>query len=296
MLVDTWVFYVAQGGTSMKSMAGLRLLRGLRVLRAGRVLRELPELLIIVHGVVSASQAISVILGLLAAIIYMGAIFFNVAFEGTDVGRQYFPTVFAAMGSLLIDCTLSGAKGGPLMREAAAGGDAWGFCLSVLLFLFVLVANITMLGVLTGLLVQTVRTTAEVEKESSVVRHVSDVVDCFWHRLAEFDEDGDGMISESEMQELIQDLDFCRTLHALGVDIEGLIDVSQFVFQQYDGKLAKRDFKKVVLELRGKQHAKVKDHVETRKFVHTCIEEAVKHLHVPKNAQDCRSRDCVHAV
>jgi hypothetical protein len=261
--------------------------------------RELPELLIIVHGVVIALKAISVVLMLLAVIVYMGAVLFHAAAEGTAVGAEYFPTIFAAMGTLLLDCTLSGTRGVSLIRRAAAEGDAWGITLAILIVLFVLLANITMLGVLTGLLVQTVRTTAEVEKEQSVVRHVSDEIDRLWEDLKVYDEDGDGMISEAEMPHVIEDMDFCRTLHNMDVDIEGLIDMSQFIFHQYDGKLAKKDFKKVILELRGKEQAKVKHHVETRKFVHTCIEEAVhtcikeaaNHSLVPRSQAAQHARD-----
>lgn len=147
------------------------------------------------------------------------------------------------------------------------------FLLATMVFLFVLLANITMMGVLAGLLVQTVRTTAEVEKEEGAVRHVSDSIDDVWARITEFDTDGDGRISELELGPMLLDEHFARTLLNVGVDLDSFFDMSQFIFRQYGGSLAKKDFKKIILDLRGREQAKVKHHIETRKYVHSWLQD-----------------------
>merc|ERR1712032_1699785 len=166
------------------------------------------ELLVIVRGIGIALRAISVVLVLMGFIVYIGAIVFRILAEGTAVGESHFSTVTAAMGTLLLDCTLSGTRGGLVMKEANADFAAFDFFLSSLIFLYVLVANITLMGVLTGLLVQTVRTTAEVEKEETVVRHISDTVDGLWERIMKYDENGDGVISLVEFYPLMKDSEF----------------------------------------------------------------------------------------
>jgi hypothetical protein len=255
-------------GSNMRVLVVFRTLRLLRVLRLGRVLRSLPELLVIVRGVVIASRGVSVVLVLLGFIIYVGAVVFRVLLEGTHLGAMHFSTVPVAMGTLLIECTLSGAKGGPLLREA----NEEHFLFSLMLLLFVLLANVLMMGVVGGLLVQTVRAVAEAEKEESTVRAIAEAMDQVWERVIFHDSDGDGCIDEAELQELIADKEACKKLSSLGVDVEGMTNVCGFIFKQHNGRLSKPQFKRMVLELRGRELAKVKDHFETRKFLHAELE------------------------
>merc|ERR1719195_2243556 len=105
-------------------------------------------------------RAISLVFILLFFVIYIGAIVFRVLLEGTSFGDRHFETVMHAMGTLLLDCALSGTRGGPLMREAYSAHPIY----SLLLFAFVLLTNVTMMGLLVGLLVQTIKKVAEVEE------------------------------------------------------------------------------------------------------------------------------------
>merc|ERR1711933_278163 len=90
----------------------------------------------------------------------MGAIGFRVLLENTPMGNERFETVTQAMGTLLLDCALSGTKGGPLIREAYQEHPIY----SLFMFFFALLANVTMMGVVGGLLVQTIKKVAEVEE------------------------------------------------------------------------------------------------------------------------------------
>merc|ERR1712032_1741518 len=181
------------------------------------------ELLVIVRGIGIALRAISVVLVLMGFIVYIGAIVFRILAEGTAVGESHFSSVTAAMGTLLLDCTISGTRGGLVMKEANEDFTPFNFLLTALVFVYVLLGNITLMGVLTGLLVQTVRTTAEVEKEESVVNHISNTVDSLWGRLMRFDSNGDGTIDEEEMQNLFQDVDFIHLMDSEGVDADGFM-------------------------------------------------------------------------
>eukprot|EP00419_Tripos_fusus_P013211 CAMPEP_0172749232 /NCGR_PEP_ID=MMETSP1074-20121228/146878_1 /TAXON_ID=2916 /ORGANISM="Ceratium fusus, Strain PA161109" /LENGTH=80 /DNA_ID=CAMNT_0013581141 /DNA_START=1 /DNA_END=240 /DNA_ORIENTATION=+ len=80
------------------------------------------------------------------------------------------------MGTLLLDCTLSGAKGVHLIRDAYKEGLFY----ALFLLLFVLLSGITIMGTLTGLLVQTVRTVADVEKEEQTIRRMTQQIDEVW--------------------------------------------------------------------------------------------------------------------
>lgn len=245
-----------------------RTLRLLKTLRLARCIREFPELLVIVRGIAIAFRAMSIILSLLMFIIYFAAIAFTVLLEGTDLGEQRFSSVPVSMGTLLLDCTLSGSRGTHVMREAREEHPVF----AALFLAFVLLANVTVMGVLAGLLVQTVKTVSEVEKEESTVRSVSDTMEDVWEQVVVHDGNGDGVIDKNELPCLLGDVVLAKSLHGVGIDLEGLVDISSLHLQQHT-VLTKPQFKRMALELRSKEQAKVKDHVETRKFVHTHFQD-----------------------
>jgi len=259
-------------------MVAFRVLRLLRVLRLARVLQHLPELMVIVRGLGIAIRAIAVVLSLLGIIVYVGAIIFRGILEGTALGAMRFPNVPTAMGTLLLDCTLSGSRGTPLIREAYQEGIWY----AAALLLFVLLANVTMMGVLAGLLVQTVKTVAEVEKEEKSIRELVNTMEKLWNHVLNVDADGNETINEAEFRSLMAIRQTARILHHMDVDVEGLVNLSSFFFDQKDGSLGRKDFLKMVLDLRGSKKATVKDHVETRKFlfaeltrvIHSTVAEA----------------------
>merc|ERR1712008_630794 len=124
-----------------------------------------------------------------------------------------------------------------------------------------------MLGVLTGLLVQTVKTVAEIEKEEKAVQQLRDTMEEMWSLILEHDTDGDESIEPDEFADLIAEHDFARVLRTLDVDVEGLASVSDFIFAQNQGRPGRKEFMQMVLDVRNNKTATVKDHIETRRFM-----------------------------
>merc|ERR1712232_260965 len=182
VLIDTWVVPAMVGITKFvpdsnaRFLLVFRLLRILRVLRVIRVVRQVPELLLIIKGVIMAFRPTIVVMSLIGLIIYAFAIVFRVALHGTEIGAKRFSSMPTSMATLLIEAILSGTRGGPVMRETWSESPL----AAVLLFVFVATANITMMGVLGGLLVHTVRTVAEVEKEEHAVKDALARFDALW--------------------------------------------------------------------------------------------------------------------
>merc|ERR1712137_1273477 len=151
-------------------------------------------------------------------IMYSFAIIFRVLSEDTVVGSKWFSTVGMAMGTLLVDCMLSGAKGGPVMR------DAWDSnpIIAILVFVYVLIAHIALMGVLTGLLLQTVRNTTVMEKEESFIRRINRCVDNVWTRIdfsAEREaSDAAHLRNAEEIQTILEEEEFIAMLSSLDVD------------------------------------------------------------------------------
>jgi len=253
---------------------GLRLLRGLRLIRLLRIVRIFKyahELMTVVRGISLALRAITVICMFLTVIIYFCGIGFRIILQGTELGKKNFNTVPAAMGTLLLDCTLSGAKGVPLIKAAYQEGFLYAFSL----LLFVILSGITIMGVLTGLLVQTVKTVADVEKEEQTIRRLTEEIDEVWGYICQHDAASGTYVSALELHHLSEDQELVKTLRRIDVDPDSLRSVADFVLEEHGLRMHLPEFKRVLLDLRGKNTAKVRDHVETRKFIRAQIQQAI---------------------
>merc|ERR1719336_3669968 len=65
-----------------------------------------------------------------------------------------------------------------------------------------------------------------------------------------------------------------RILKQMDVDLDSLQAVEFFLLEEHGSKMSLPQFKRMLLDLRGKNTAKVKDHVETRKFLTEQIRQA----------------------
>jgi len=188
------------------------------------------------------------------------------------LGREQFATVTQAMGTLLLDCALSGTKGGPLMREAWAEHPIYGF----LFFCFALLANVTMMGILGGLLVQTIKKVAELEEgEKAYIRNL-EAMDDFWKHVQAIDENNDGFITVAELFKSLSEKKTVRLLKQMDVDPEALVFLSDFVFGQKNGRLRREEFNRWVLDLRDGQKGTLKDHMVTQKVIVGQVNQVVR--------------------
>jgi len=277
-ICETWILgtmsaisgieFTGRGLNTVVAFRVLRLMRLMRVLRLVRLLHHVPQLMVIIRGLGMALRSVACVLALLLLFIYAGGIVGRGLFEGSAFGNEWFPTVLVSMGTLMLECTLSGSRGTALIREAHAEHPAY----ALLLLLFVLLANVTMMGILAGILVQTVRTVAEVEREEKSVRDLVKTMESLWNMVSQNDQDQDGKISWDEFAKMITGRDTARIMRAMDVDVEGLLNVASFVFDQYHGRMGREEFLQMVLDLRGNKKATVKDHMETRKFIHSQIQ------------------------
>merc|ERR1719464_2420800 len=102
------------GDASILRMA--RLMRLTRMARMARLFRAMPELLILIKGMVSATRSVFFTLCLLAILLYIFAIAFTQLLDETPAGLRYFPKVFTSMHTLLLEGTLLDSPGN-VVRE-----------------------------------------------------------------------------------------------------------------------------------------------------------------------------------
>lgn len=193
-------------------------------------------------------------------IIYVFAITFRQLTDGTAIGDQYFPSVPTSINSLLLDGVLP--DNAQIVNDLA--DEEWYYWPIIMFFL--LLAALTVMNMLVGVLVEVVGTVAEAEKESMAVTEMRDQLEKV---MKELDGDNTGCISKSEFGKILLNRNAAKLLQEIGVDVVGLVDLADFIFEDYGvmGELDLEDFMRVVLDLRESNTAKVKDVVMMQKLL-----------------------------
>jgi len=266
MVMETWVMTIIMlimggGGSGMGGAGILRLFRLLRLSRMARMLRSMPELMILIKGMVSACRSVVFTLVLLVLVMYVFGIAFVQLSENTEMGKVLFSTVGRAMYTLLVTGTFLdnlGYVSDMILDESPV-------CV-VLFYLFILLAACTVMNMLIGVLCEVVSAVAQVERESMTIDFVKDTLQKV---LGDADENGDGNISKDEFQGLLESPKALLALKEVDVDPLSLIDFTDYIFED-DGepvKLSFGEFMEMVLQLRGTNTTTVKDMVELRRFI-----------------------------
>lgn len=273
MVGETWILttvmlLMSGGGGGMGNASSLRLLRLLRLSRMARMaklLNSMPELLILVKGMAAGMRSVFYTLLLLGILTYVFAIAFRQLLDGTPVGREHFSSLFVSMHTLWRDGTLldnTGTLVGLLLEQ--------GLVYALVFYIFVLLAAFTILNMLIGVLCEVVSAVAETEKEQIAITTVKDG---FLQIIARggLDTDGDNMLSKEEFMAIVDDPQSVSLLDKVDVDVYGLMELADFIFESEDGtgevQLTFADFMEVVLSLRGSNTATVKEVVDLRKFI-----------------------------
>merc|ERR1719272_1285999 len=183
MVVETWVIpvtMIATGetdGSSMGDASILRLVRMARLVRMSRLaklLKAVPELSILIKGIKAASRAVSVFLVLWLLMVYIFAIVCSMLSDGDAIGAKYFPSVPDAMITLFLDGILPDTAG---FNHNLLEGN---WVLFPIVMFFIILAGITVMYMLVGVLVDTVGAIASTEKEGMVVFNLAeDLRFCF---------------------------------------------------------------------------------------------------------------------
>eukprot|EP00929_Paragymnodinium_shiwhaense_P086008 TRINITY_DN4648_c0_g1_i1.p1 TRINITY_DN4648_c0_g1~~TRINITY_DN4648_c0_g1_i1.p1 ORF type:complete len:953 (-),score=209.70 TRINITY_DN4648_c0_g1_i1:346-3105(-) len=298
MVVETWLLPVTMAltGAQLASSAGdasvlrlMRLLRLTRMARMARLLRSMPELLILIRGMVAAFRSVFFTLCLLTSIIYMFGIFFAQITMGLDIKAEYFATVGMSMHTLLVHGVMTDNISIVVHR---VGEESW--LVLVMFYLFVLLAAFTVMNMLIGVLCEVVSAVAATEKEEITVNYTKAKLEELLHAMnTPVDSNGDMQISKDKFNSILESPEACKALQEVDVDVVGLVDLGDFFFAQKEEEededdseaeandsttLSFAEFMDLVLQLRGCNTATVKDLVNIRKFVHKDNEVTRNHL------------------
>eukprot|EP00929_Paragymnodinium_shiwhaense_P068413 TRINITY_DN3439_c0_g1_i1.p1 TRINITY_DN3439_c0_g1~~TRINITY_DN3439_c0_g1_i1.p1 ORF type:complete len:989 (-),score=223.09 TRINITY_DN3439_c0_g1_i1:260-3226(-) len=270
LILETWVVTlvvklatlsgeeISNGLKNMSIVRMLRLLRLARMARLARLIRALPELMILIKGMIMAMRTVFFTIILLSLVIYIFAIVMTQTASNTAMGQMFFADVGTSASTLLLHgCFVDDFA--EIVKEAGREN----LLFAAVLVVFVLVASLTIMNMLVGVLVEVVSVTASVEKEELQVGWVKQRIE---KTLASLDSDSDGAISREEFKQLLYEPTAAKALHEVGVDVVSLVDYANYIFEEGD-VLSFADFMECVLQLRGQNTATVKDIVDLRKVV-----------------------------
>eukprot|EP00929_Paragymnodinium_shiwhaense_P052961 TRINITY_DN2651_c0_g4_i1.p1 TRINITY_DN2651_c0_g4~~TRINITY_DN2651_c0_g4_i1.p1 ORF type:complete len:636 (+),score=147.39 TRINITY_DN2651_c0_g4_i1:141-2048(+) len=288
MALETWVMSTAvlMGRGPSASVGDAQILRAAklfrlsRLCRMARLLRAMPELMIMIKGLLAAARSVFFTLVLLIGLLFIFGIAFVQMAKDYDVGVTYFSSVPSSMYFLLVHGTLLLSTDYKALELRAEGG----LMLTSIFFVFILLGAVLIMNVLIGVLCEVVSAVALVEKEEMLVNYVRAKLEKV---MAIIDEDGGGTISREEFGLILENIDAMEALIDVGVDVVGLVDFADFIFGD-DGmedsnrpqvELTLSEFLEVILQLRGSNNASVKDMVDLRKFVHNHIMHQSAKIH-----------------
>jgi len=276
MVFETWVLQILlavdSGGDGLATMPLenlriIRLIRLTRLFRLSRFMHIMPELLFMVKGIVKAARGVSITLAMLLGVLYVAGITIRQISAGTEMGERYFPTVHWAMLTLLLNGALLDNVAFvtfAILRESIV---------CALIFMFViLLAALTMMNMLVGVLCEVMSGVASAEKEKMASGFVRNKLNWVLYKSG-LDENNDGHMSVEEFRLLLMHEEALQALLEVDVDPSDLIDFADYIFQSdeegkaFDKEISLDSFVELVMKLRGNNFATVKDMVELRRLI-----------------------------
>jgi len=250
-----------------------RLLRLTRMARMMRLLRAVPELMILIKGLIAGTASVCMTFALLMLSIYVTAIFCVSLASDYENLQDYFGSVPAAMYTLLMRGTfLEDFKDFmDLLRQES-------YFLFIIFFIFVIGAGITIMNMLIGVLCEVINTVADQEREEMEVNFVK--MKLFEILIACFpDKEGQQVdkiqMTQPQFAEMIAAKGAARLLDEVGVNVENLVDLTDMIFERSDASPLDSptnafqtfdDLIAKVMNLRGSNTATVRDVMSFRKF------------------------------
>lgn len=293
VVFDVWLvtFILAITGSGNSALtdnaAVLRVGRMLRILRTARMSRLLfmiPELVILVKGMLVALRSVFFTLMLLFMLTYGFAICFTQAAKDTELEKTYFSDVGSSMSTLVLDIILPDKK--PIVSALAA--VHWTYTFGSLIY--ILLGSLTIMNMLLGILVDVVTTVSGAETELNEIDFARRTLLNLIHDTSA-DVDNDNRISRDEFMALVAKPEAIRALSSLGVDALGAVDLLDVMFESEEA-MPFAVFMHNMLMLRGSNVATVKDIVDIRKFI--ALEFSILYESLPSSSIKPQSANGSH--
>jgi hypothetical protein len=189
----------------------------------------MPELMILIKGMVAASRSVFFTMCLLVILLYLFAIALVQLTAESAVGKAYFPTVPDSMFRLLLDGVFLDNLG-QISTDLGTTDIGGSPVFVIVFFIFVALAALMVMNMLIGVLCEVVSAVAGTEKEEMLLSALKSKLE---EIMAEIDEDQSGRISRDEFLKLVTDPKAAAMLaNEVGVDPLGLIEKVNEIFPE----------------------------------------------------------------
>eukprot|EP00930_Biecheleria_cincta_P057399 TRINITY_DN43342_c0_g1_i1.p1 TRINITY_DN43342_c0_g1~~TRINITY_DN43342_c0_g1_i1.p1 ORF type:complete len:766 (-),score=166.86 TRINITY_DN43342_c0_g1_i1:126-2303(-) len=282
MVVETWILpliFLAMAEeasqnqvTDLTMLRMLRMVKLLRLTRISRFLRSVPELVIIVKAIGLAARSVVIFFLLWLIVIYVFAVVLRQITDGTPVGNKWFRSVPSSMNTLLLDGILAD-YGGVIRELGDVNPGYWMVMIS-----FVLLASITIMYMLVGVLVEVVGVISATEKEGMLISFLSDSVR---EKLILRGHNPDSNLTKYELQNFLLESDVCMLLGSLDINVEAIMDMLEMTFDDLDKKGRDMTFVKLIdmlLDGREGNAATVKDKTDLLRVLKSQVRNSASEL------------------
>jgi len=274
LVFDTWIMLAlaafANFTTSIISPGVLRILRLVKLTRVARIIRLLkafPEVMVLLKGVAVATRSVIAAVGLLMSTIYVFAIAFTSLCRGSVPGDIYFPTLEDAMFTLLFQASF-----GDNLQQLATSLFKEHLGLGLLLLAFILIAPLTVMNMIVGVLVEVIRIVAATEQETITETVVKETLK---DGLITLHPDSDlSIITKADFLSLMEQRSTLASFRDLGIDVISLVEDPDIIFASEE-EVPLQGFLDDLISLTGSTQCTVKDIMIMQKSLLIEIERAL---------------------
>lgn len=145
---------------------------------------------------------------------------------------------------------------------------------SIVMTSFVLLASITVMYMLVGVLVEVVSKIAAQEKENLTVSYIASLAR---EKIESSGRDCDAPFTKTELQRFLFEPDFCKMLTHVNVDIVALMDMLEIAYEDVERSGQGMTFDRLIellLNSRGTNAATVRDTKEVLRIVKQAVNKA----------------------
>lgn len=280
-----------------------KLFRLARVARIAKLVRLVPELIILLKGMIIAGKSVAVTMSLLAIVLYVFAIFFvqtSSVFAPSAHG-EFFTNMKTSVNTLWLNGILVDETSGIAMK---LWDENW--VLLLVFYCFILLSAFMVMNLLIGILCEVIIQVSHAETEQNTIEETGeklrailrihqDLLPKNVEQTATIASDTDGdlaglQISKKAFLNLLEDKRVANLLNDICVDVFGLVDLVDAIFADEDGHAKTLSFSEllgVLLELRGTNTAKVKDITDLRRLIHVKIDATNRKIQILSTQLDC---------
>jgi len=271
------------GGSASSIFRVFRLFRLTRVARLARLLNGMPELMVLIKGMMIATRSVFSTLALLVIIIYVFAILLTQTLSTIDAEKfpavKDFETVPTSMNTLLLQGVFPDQ--GASINALLAVDISYYF----ILILYLVVGSLTVMNMLLGVICEVISVVAQVEKEESTGIEIKQRLS---ELLPDLDKDGDGQISWYEFQSIVSNPLAIRTLDELEINCFDLVECGPMLFaakdhnaqNHEDTQISMEDFIGAVLKFRGDNPATLTDLFNLKHIIAKEMSTQLQHFHM----------------